>query len=242
MEVSGARILFTIPVLGGIKVSETIVNSWIVIAFLFLLIKIFTHHIEKVPKAKQALAEKFVTMMYGMTETNVGKNGKHFDSFVAYIGTLLLFSMCNSLSGLTGLRPATADITTTLGWAAVTFIIITVVKIKTNRVSGYLKGFLQPIFVLLPINIIGEIAVPVSMALRHFCNILIGCVFGSLIGGFLEFLSGLVLGAFGVCVPMFKIGVPAVLSLYFDLFGSFIQAYVFITLTLAFVGQAKETN
>ena len=239
MEITGAKILFTIPILGGIKVSETIVNTWIVMAFLFVLIKIFTWRIEKVPNGKQALAEKFILFIENLVKENTGKTK---NKFAAYVGTSFLLSIMCSLSSLVGLRPPTADLATTLSWAAIVFFIIQISKIRTLGVKGYLKSFLSPAFIMLPFNIIGEVAVPISMAIRHFCNIFVGCVIGSLVGVFLTFLSTAVLGNLGVSVPIFKVGLPSILSLYFDLFGSFIQAFVFVMLTMVFVGQAIETE
>ena len=235
MEITGAKILFTIPILGGIKVSETIVNTWLVIVFLFVLIKIFTWRIEKIPNGKQALAEKFVLFIENLVKENTGKAE---NKFAAYVGTSFLLSIMCSLSSLVGLRPPTADLATTLSWAAIVFFIIQISKIRTLGIKGYLKSFLSPAIIMLPFNIIGEVAVPISMAIRHFCNIFVGCVIGSLI----TFLSTAVLGNLGVSVPIFKVGLPAVLSLYFDLFGSFIQAFVFIMLTMVFVGQTIETE
>ena len=239
MEITGAKILFTIPVLGGIKVSETIVSTWLVIAFLFVLIKVFTWRIEKIPNGKQALAEKFVLFIENLVKENTGKTG---DKFAAYIGTSFLLSIMCSLSSLVGLRPPTADLVTTLSWAAIVFFIIQISKIRVLGIKGYLKSFLSPAFIMLPFNIIGEISTPLSMAIRHFCNIFVGCVIGPLISMFFAFLSRLILGSFGAHVPILKVGLPAVLSLYFDLFSSFIQAFVFILLTMVFVGQALETE
>ncbi|MGN1034310.1 MAG: F0F1 ATP synthase subunit A [Oscillospiraceae bacterium] len=239
MKITGAKILFTIPVLGGIKVSETIVNTWLVIMFLFVLIKVFTWRIERIPNGRQALAEKFVLSIENLVKENTGKAE---NKFTVYIGTFFLLSIMCSLSSLVGLRPPTADLATTFSWAAIVFLIIQISKIRTLGIKGYLKGFLSPAFIMLPFNIIGEVAVPISMAIRHFCNIFVGCVIGSLVGVFLTFLSTAILDNLGASVPIFKVGLPAVLSLYFDLFGSFIQAFVFIMLTMVFVGQAMETE
>ena len=70
---------------------------------------------------------------------------------------------------------------TELAWALVVFVLITYHKIKASGIGGYLKGFLDPIFVLAPINIMSELFTPISMACRHFGNILSGTVIGTLI-------------------------------------------------------------
>lgn len=237
MNIAGAKILFTIPIFGGIKVSETIVSSWIVVAFLFVLIKIFTKRLQKIPVGKQALVEKFVLFIESLVKDNTGKSR---EIFVTFIGSLFLFSITCSLSSITGLRPPTADLSVTFGLALIVFSIIEMTKIKHNGIKAYFKNFFSPYAIMLPMNVISEVAIPISMSIRHFCNILVGCVFGSLINMFLAFLSTAVLGKIGACIPIFKIGLPAVLSLYFDLFGSFVQAFVFIILTMVFVGQASD--
>ena len=115
--------------------------------------------------------------------------------------------------------------------------------------GGYLLGFTSPIPVMTPFNIIGEIATPVSMTFRHFGNIASGSVITALIYGGLSALSGLVLGLFpGAAgellsqIPVFGLGLPAILSLYFDFFSSVLQAFIFCMLTMMYIGGAAETG
>ncbi len=118
------------------------------------------------------------------------------------------------------------------------------VNIKSHGVGGWLKGFTKPVFVMTPMNIISEIANPVSMAFRHFGNIASGLVITALVYGALAALSQLVLGwipnSFVASIPIFQVGLPALLSIYFDLFTSCLQAYIFSMLTMVFVSGAQE--
>ena len=109
----------------------------------------------------------------------------------------LWLSLLSSLSGLLGVFSPTADLSTELAWAVLVFVLITATKIKTNGIGGYLKGYTQPIAVLTPFNIISEIATPISMAFRHFGNILSGTVISALIYGSLTAASYALFGALG---------------------------------------------
>ena len=120
------------------------------------------------------------------------------------------------------------------GWAILVFILITYYKMK-GGFANYLKGFTEPIPVMLPLNILGEIATPVSMAFRHYGNVLSGSVIAVLIAYALQSLSALLLGwlpGFLGEIPFLQIGIPAVLSLYFDIFSGCMQAYIFAMLTM----------
>lgn len=240
VSVTGPKILFTIPVFGGIKVSETIVNSWIVMAVITLVCFWLTRNLSvKNPDKRQIAAEKLVTMLYNMVSEIMGERNI---AFAPYIGTLFTFSIIGSLSSLTGMRPLTGDLNTTLGWALVTFFMIQIVGIRHKGFLKWLKGFTEPIFVMTPLNIVSEIANPISMAFRHFGNIASGIVITSLLYGALAALSGAVFAniPFLASVPLFQAGLPAFLSLYFDIFTGFLQAYIISMLTMVFVGGANE--
>ncbi|MGN1098286.1 MAG: F0F1 ATP synthase subunit A [Clostridia bacterium] len=242
VEVHGPKILFEIPILGGISVSETIVNSWIVMAVIVLACYFLGRNLSvRNPGKRQLVAEKIVIMITNLVKDVMGERNA---GYAPYIGTLLLFSALSSLSSLTGLRPPTADLATTLAWALVTFIMVQVVSIRHHGVGGWLKGFTQPIALMTPLNVISEVANPISMAFRHFGNIASGVVITSLVYSALAALSGLLLGwipnDFVASIPLFQVGLPAILSIYFDLFTSCLQAYIFCMLTMVFVSGAQD--
>ena len=242
VDVHGPKIMFEIPIFGGIPVSETIVNAWIVMAVITLICFILGRNLTvKNPSKRQLVAEKAVTMITDLVTDVMGKRNAHW---APYIGTLLLLSAFSALSSLTGLRPPTADLNTTLGWALVTFFMIQATKIRHHGVGGWLKGFADPVVVMTPMNIISEIATPISMAFRHFGNIASGVVITALVYSALAGLSQLILGwipnDFIASIPIFQVGLPALLSIYFDLFTSVLQAYIFSMLTMVFVSGAQE--
>ena len=123
----GPKIMFTIPLFGGIAVTETVTNSWLLIVVVFILCKFLTSNLQKIPKGKQVLAEKYVTMITGLVKETMGEKKLHY---APYIGTLMIFSALGSLMSLTGLRPVTGDLNTTVAWAIVTFVLIQMTKIK----------------------------------------------------------------------------------------------------------------
>ena len=240
VSVSGPRIIFNIPILGGIPITETIVNGWIVMAVITLICFILGRNLSvRNPSKRQIIAEKLVTMLSNLLEETMGKNNMFF---LPYIGALFSYSILSSLSGLIGLRAPTGDLNTTVGFALIAFFLIQFYNIKNKGVFGWLKGFTEPVVFLTPLNIISEIADPISMAFRHFGNIASGIVITTLIYGALAALSNTLLGWIPILgsIPFFQAGIPAFLSIYFDVFTSFLQAYIISMLTMVYVGSANE--
>lgn len=242
VSITGPEIIFTIPIFGGVNITETVVNGWIVMAAITVICFILGRNLSvRNPSKRQIVAEKLVTMLYGMVEEIMGR---HNLFFAPYIGALFAYSALSSLCGLTGLRAPTGDLNTTLGFALIAFFLIQFYNIKNKGVFGWLKGFTEPVVFLTPLNIISEIANPISMAFRHFGNIASGIVITTLIYGALAVLSRALLGWIPVLgtIPLFQAGLPAFLSLYFDIFTSFLQAYIIAMLTMVYVGSANESS
>jgi F-type H+-transporting ATPase subunit a len=200
-----------------------------------------TRRITKRPGRFQVVVEKLINMLYGLVEDTMGK---HNLKFAPYIGTLFLSSIFCTLLGMTQVfRSATADLSVTLAWAIVTIVMVWYHNIKNFGFGTWLKGFSEPIVVMTPMNIVSEIATPVSMAFRHFGNVAGGSVLTALIYSALAALTKMVFGwlpalALSYIPPVFQIGIPAFLSVYFDLFSGFVQALVFSLLTMVYVGGA----
>lgn len=240
VSVTGPKIIFTIPILGGIHITETIVNGWIVMAVITLICFILGRNLSvRNPSKRQLVAEKLVSMLSGILSDTMGK---HNMFFLPYIGALFSYSILSSLSGLVGLRAPTGDLNTTVAFALIAFFLIQFYNIKNKGVLGWLKGFTEPVVFLTPLNIISEIASPISMAFRHFGNIASGIVITTLIYGALAAASQMLIGwiPFIGSIPILQVGLPAVLSIYFDVFTSFLQAYIISMLTMVYVGAANE--
>ena len=285
LNVTGAFIYFTIPIFGGINITQTTVSSFIVTVILCLACVYLGKDLKKRPDGKQVLVEKGVMMLRDMVVETMGAHNVHWTPF---IGTIFLSSILGSYIGLTGfLRSSTADISCVMVWAVMVSVIIWYHNIKNNGFLGWLKGFTEPIVVMTPMNLVGEIAQPVSMAFRHFGNVAGGGIITTIVYTALALASSALLGAitqtivlplilialaallivlgwrkrklvlkiagaafavigllgladyFGllgdVQVPVLQLGIPAALSVYFDLFSGFVQAFVFCLLTMVYI-------
>ncbi len=175
---------------------------------------------DDVPKGFQNVVELIVEMLDGMVKSTMGKNATKFAN---YIGTIFIFILISNISGLFGLRPPTADYGVTLALGIMTFSIIHFNKFKHQHISGVIKGLCDPWPIWAPINIIGDVAVPISLSLRLFANVLSGTVMMALVYGLLSWIAT---------------AWPAVLHVYFDLFSGAIQTYVFCMLTMTYVTDA----
>ena len=233
INITGAMIYFTIPMpLQNLLITEAQINSWAVIISIFFLCLYFTHGLSVKAKLKrQIIAEWIVEKTQNLVNTNMGD---YFKGYAPFIAAIMGISAFSSLMALLGLYAPTSDINIVGGWAILTFALITYYKLK-GGLGNYLKGFTEPIFVMLPLNILGEVATPVSMAFRHYGNVLSGSVIAVLIAAALQGLSNLVFGwlpGFLGDIPFLQVGIPAVLSVYFDIFSGCMQAYIFAMLTM----------
>lgn len=236
ISISGAQVFFEIPMpLQNLFITEAQITSLAVIISIFCLCLYLTHGIAVVPNSKrQLVAEYIVEKVNFLIKDNMGSRYMAFAPFIAAIMGISAFS---SLSALLGLFPPTSDMNIVAGWGILVFVIITHYKLK-GGLFPYVKGFFEPIPVFAPFNIIGEISTPVSMSFRHYGNVLSGVVISTLIGSALAGLSNMVLGwlpGFLGDIPFLQIGLPAILSVYFDVFSGLMQAFIFAMLTMLYV-------
>ncbi len=283
VSVNGAYIYYTIPILGGIPITQTTVSLFLVTVLLCTAAIVLGRNLKTRPDGKQVLVEKGVGMLVNLVSESMGPHNVHW---TPYIGTIFLSSICGSLIGLTGFfRSSTASLCVPLTWALMTSVIIWTNNIRQSGFLGWLKGFTEPTVIMTPMNLVSEIAQPASLALRHFGNVAGGGVITSILYTALSIASSVLLGlmrktvvipilvvalggfflyrrivtrkkryligaiAFfliGICgilectgllrgIPILQYGVPAVLSLYFDLFSGFIQAFVFSLLSMVYI-------
>ncbi len=189
----------------------------IILLVLFIATKRKMKNPSEVPKGLQNIVELIVEMLDNMVKGSLGNNAHKFAN---YIGSIFIFILISNISGIFGLRPPTADYGVTFPLGVLSFCIIQFNNVKHNKL-GAAKSLLEPIPLFLPVNLIGEIAVPISLSLRLFGNVLSGTVMMALVYGLL---------------PIFlRFGFPAVLHVYFDLFAGAIQTYVFCMLTMTYV-------
>ena len=218
MEVSinGARILATfenVPIFGTVQITQTLAASWLVMIIISALC-IWLGSGLKVTgiSRKQAVAEMIYNALINFVRGNMGME---FDFYIPLVGTIFVTSVISNLISLVGIWSPTADLMTELAWGLVVFVIITYHKIKASGLGGYLKGFLDPIFILLPINIMSECFTPISMACRHFGNILSGTVISGLIYAALTAANNVLFGLLGSSLYVGAVVAAAGIALFF---------------------------
>ncbi len=183
---------------------------------------------KQVPDTFQNITELIVEKLDGVVAGVMGKNAP---KLVNYISTIFIFILMSNISGLFGLRPPTADYGTTLALGLITFFLIHINQFRYQKPKQIWRDMCSPLPpwlpIWFPINLVSEIAVPISLSLRLFANVLSGTVMIALVYGLLS-----------------KIAVvwPAALHVYFDLFSGAIQTYVFCMLTMTYVNQAMDAE
>lgn len=187
IDVTGAYVYFVIPIFGGIPISQTVVSSFLVTVILCTLFIVLGKKVEKRPGKLQVLVEKGVSMITNLTASAMGKHNVHWTPFM---GCLFLCSIFGSYIGLAGfLRSSTADINCTATWALMVSFIIWFNNIKHNGIGNFLKNYINPM------NIIGDLAQPLSMSFRHFSNVSVGSIISAIVYAALTVLSTIVIRA-----------------------------------------------
>lgn len=211
--------------LGGkeIIIAETIVNTYIVTFLLIIFAIVVNRKIknanpDEAPSGLLNVVEIAVEGIQTLVKQNMGEKQIWF---APYIFSLAFFLVVSNLFGLFGFTPPTSDYNVTLTLALITFTLTQFYGIKNNGIGGYVKGFFDPLPFLFPLNVLGELANPVSLSFR---------LFGNVVGGAL--IMSLIYNALGLIAPL----ITPVLHVYFDVFSGILQAFIFTMLTMIFIG------
>ena len=226
----GARLIDV----GNYQISETILVTWIVMAILIalaIMARIVLRKYKIVPEGAQNIIELIVESINNLTADTMGEENIEFAPFV---GTIFIFILFLNIIGLFGLKPPTSDVNTTLGLGVVTFLAIQVSGMRKKGVMGHIKSYFEPMAVLFPVNVIGDLATPISLGFRLFGNVIGGVIIGFLLYGALGALST----KLGMSIPVFQAVVPVFAHVYFDLFSGFLQSFIFTMLTMIFIANA----
>ena len=220
LEELNVETVFTIPLFGGIPVSESVVVTWIAMAVLIVIAFLLGRNLKvRNPGKRQQIAELIVLKLDAFTKKTLGEEATEYSTYMAVV---LLFIGFVNLIGVFGFKPPTKDLNVPAALALMSIVLVEVAGIRAHGTGGWLKGFAKPMAILTPINILEIFIRPLSLCMR---------------------LLGNVLGAF-VIMELVKlvvpVGVPAILSLYFDVFDGLIQAYVFVFLTSLYISEAVE--
>lgn len=210
----------------GLSVSSTVFVSWIVIAALTLItaiIRIFViPRFQETPRGIQLVLETAVGAINDLTKEKYGQKNEGLASYFFALAALFIGS---AIVELFGVRPPTTDLSMTFTYALVTFVLINVYGIRKKGVTGRLQSFVKPNAIIAPFKLLSDLAIPISLACR---------LFGNMLGGMV--VIELVYYALGA----YSVGMPAVLGLYFNAFHPLIQFFIFINLSLTFIGEAVE--
>ena len=204
----------------GFEVSETLLATWVVLLILIVLavlVRLFViPRFKTVPKGIQNVLEIFVDTCEKFTNSQLGKRGA---AFAAYIFTVALVIVSTCMIELFGFRPPATDINFTIALALMSFVLINAFGVYYTGLWGRVKWFFKPKAFMLPVNVVTHAVIPVSLSFRLFGNMFAGMVVMDLLYG----------------VAYLSFGIPAVLSIYFNLFHVGIQTYIFLVLTLSFM-------
>lgn len=200
--------------------------SLIIVTVLILILAVLARRVLvnacEVPGGVQNAIEYGFELLEAMADNILGK---YAPKFINYIGTIFIFIFVANFSGLIGLRPPTADYGVTFLLGIFTFLIVNYQGIK-NRKFRHVTSLFEPMPIFFPLNLIGEISNPISISMRLFANMLSGVV---------------IMGLWYSMMPIFlKIGIPAALHAYTDVFSGAIQTYVFCMLTMVFISDKME--
>lgn len=210
---------FVIPIFGGIPVPVSVVVTWGIMAVIMILTLLFVRNLKLVPRGPQVIVEMLVGFINNFFEGILGEEGRRY---FPYLGTVIIYIGVANLIGLFGFTPPTKDLNVTVALAIMSIVLIEYSGIREKGVKKWLKSFLEPMPILLPINILEVFIRPLSLCMR---------LFGNILGGF-------------VVMELIKIVAPAVIpvpfSFYFDIFDGLIQAYVFVFLTALFMKEKME--
>ena len=211
---------FTVPVFGGIQVAESTVITWVIMAVLAALSVYLGSNLKvRNPGKKQQLAEIIVSWFDNFTGELLGEHGKQYSTIISVI---LIYIGVSNLIGLFGLKPPTKDLNVTVGLSVISIFLIEIAGFRRKGAKGWIKHFSEPVAIVTPINILELVIRPLSLCMR---------LFGNVLGAFI------IMELIKMVVP---IGVPAIFSLYFDIFDGLIQAYVFVFLTSLYIQDATE--
>lgn len=220
LEELNCETVFTIPAFGGVRVLESVVVTWIIMAALVLVSVCLVRNLKvESPGRTQLALEAGISFLYDFFDGLVGKKGRRY---IPYLCTVLIYIGVANVIGLFGFKPPTKDLNVTGALALMSIVLVEYAGIHEKKVGGWLKSFAKPVAIVTPINILELFIRPLSLCMR---------LFGNVLGGFV------IMELIKLIVPVI---VPLPFSFYFDIFDGLIQAYVFVFLTALFINEAVE--
>lgn len=203
-----------------LPITDTLLVSWAAVIVTIIAARLITRNLKIKPTRIQNATEAFIQLIEGQIEPMLPGEGRRFLPFIA---TIFIYVGVGNLIGiLPGIPSPTGDLNTTLGLALVVFLISHIEGMRDNGIWGYIRGFGEPVVFLLPLNVVGELAKPISHSFR---------LFGNVVGG------GIIIALIYQAAPWI---IPIPLHLWFDLFVGAIQALIFGMVAVAYISVAKN--
>ena len=220
MEELDCKTVFTIPLLGGIDVLESVVVTWIIMAVIMIVSLIMVRNLKvRNISGRQAAVESAFSFVYNFFLDLLGEEGK---AYIPYMITVMVYLLISNMIGLLGFKPPTKDLNVTASLAVMSIVLVEAAGIRKKGVKGWIRGFAEPLPAVAPINVLEIFIRPLSLCMRLFGNIMGATVVMALIKNLLPLI------------------VPLPFSGYFDIFDGAIQAYVFVFLTSLYIKEAIE--
>src|SRR5438874_7758476 len=209
-----------------------------------------TRRLELVPRGAQNLMELVLEQIQGMIDDVMGPQGRPYLPLIATLG-LFIFA-ANLMSLVPGMAGPTTNLNTTAACAVVVFFAYHAIGFRTQGAAAYIKHFMGPVVwlapLMMPIEIISHLARPLSLTLRLFGNMVGGHI---LLAGifFLMGLNGLIGWALsGSAAGAVVGGISGLIAIAFTvgflyplkLLVSFLQAFIFVMLTMLYIAGAIE--
>lgn len=205
--------------IGPVEITSTVINTWLVMAALFIGVYLLTRRLEEKPRGAQALLEVIIEFFYTMIDGVMGREGR---KYAPVVGGLFIFILLLNLGWIIpGVMPPTTDLMTTAALGITAVLSVHATFMKEMGLRGYLRHLAQPSVVLVPMNIIEEIVKPFSLAVRLFGN-----MFG----------EEMVVTILFILAPLFA---PTLVMALGVLMGA-IQAYIFSLLTATYFAAGVE--
>jgi F-type H+-transporting ATPase subunit a len=218
-----------------VAVNETVIISWLSMAVLIILSLILTRRLQTVPRGAQTILEALIGFLDNFSKEQFGRRAK---TYGPYIGTVFLFLIVANIIPVLSpisvslfghvyhppfvIKPPARDINFTAALAILSILLVLIGGLRARGFGGWCKNLLHPVPMMLPFNLMEYVIRPTSLCLR---------LFGNILGGFI------IMRLIEAVVP---VGLPPLLSLYFDFLDGLIQALVFAFLTTLFVAEAVE--
>ncbi len=197
--------------------SVTLLTTWGLMVFLVIFSVMLTRKIRTVPGGWQIISEMLIDGFYGMVIDALGPEiGPRYFPMICIMFIFLV--LCNWIGILPYLSEPTKDINTPLGLGIMGFFIAHGTAIKVKGFKQYIKEYFQPIFFMMPLNVVGEIAKVISISFR---------LFGNIMGGSIIILV--------VSHLVYQLIIPPFLYGFFGLFVGTVQAFVFTMLTMVYI-------